>query len=162
MKKKSIITLFVMGLMFCLSASITQRTPHYTPVLMKRSDLANSVRYVAEGRALVHPGKIYYKEPYLFINEKYKGIHVIDNTLPASPKKVGFIVAPGCIDMAVKDHFLYLDNSVDLVTIDLETKQVTHRIESVLPEPAHPDNMWYQIHDRPAGMVVVEWQLTNN
>lgn len=161
MRKAQIFTLLTIGFVFFIGTSFSG-IPEYVPILMKRSDLANSVRYVDEGRALVHPGKIYYKEPYLFINERYKGVHVIDNTHPESPKNVGFIVAPGCMDMAVKGHYLYLDNATDLVTFDLETKQVTNRIEAIIPEPAHPANRWFQIKDRPENTVVVEWQLNNN
>lgn len=160
MKKKLFLSLLILVVVCCFGTSYTS-APTYTPILMKRTDLVNSVRYISEGRALVNPGKIYYKKPYLFINERYKGIHVIDNTLPESPKNIGYIVAPGCLDMAVKDHFLYLDNSIDLVTFDLDTRQVIHRVENVFPEPAHPTNMWYTVKNQPEGMVVVGWQLVN-
>jgi hypothetical protein len=30
-------------------------------------------------------GKIYFKDSYIFVNEVNKGIHVIDNSIPASP-----------------------------------------------------------------------------
>lgn len=160
MKMKPILAVLMMGFVFCFGTSFTEPA-EYEPILMKRSELVNSVRYIAEGRDLKQPGKIYYKSPYIYINERYKGVHVIDNTDPQLPRKLGFILAPGCIDMAVKDHYLYLDNSVDLVTVDLDTRQVTSRIEAVFPEPAHPNNMRYRFKDKPEDMVVVEWRLVN-
>jgi hypothetical protein len=129
----------------------------YKPVFMKRADLENSVSYQQGARALTNPGKIYSKPPYIYVNERYKGIHVINNTNPAHPEQEGFITAPGCIDMAVKDHILYLDNSVDLVAFDLNAKKVTKRVTNVFPEPAGPDNSYYY-GAREADMVLVEWK----
>jgi hypothetical protein len=134
-------------------------TPYgeYRPVLMKRADLEKSVSYRPEGRALINPGKIYSKPPYIYINERYKGIHVVNNTDPRHPVKEGFIVAPGCIDMAVKEQILYLDNSVDLVAFDLTAREVTHRVKNIFPQPIAPDNsIYYGLPDD--DMVVVEWK----
>ncbi|MDR0742849.1 MAG: hypothetical protein LBF05_00610, partial [Tannerella sp.] len=113
---------------------------NYIPIFMKRADLEKSVSWQSEGKDLENPGKIYYRAPYIFVNERYKGIHVINNSDPYKPVKEGFIVAPGCIDMAVKGNMMYLDNSVDLVTVDLNTRQVTSRIRDVFPEPCSPEN----------------------
>ncbi|MDR2118567.1 MAG: hypothetical protein LBP25_03420 [Tannerellaceae bacterium] len=127
----------------------------YTPVLMKRADLENSVRYRPEARALTNPGKIYAKPPYIYVNERYKGVHVINNTDPAHPVKEGFISAPGCMDMAVKGDILYLDNSVDLVAFHLAFRKVTRRVKNVFPQPLAPDNSTYYPEE---GMVVVGWK----
>jgi hypothetical protein len=91
------------------------------------------------------------------VNERYKGIHVINNANPAHPVNEGFIIAPGCIDMAVKDHTLYLDNSVDLVAFDLNTQTVTRRLKNVFPEPAGPDNSIYY-GPREGDLILVEWK----
>ena len=45
---------------------------------------------------LENPGKIYYKDNYIFIVEELKGIHVYDNTDPSSPVKKAFVNLPGC------------------------------------------------------------------
>jgi hypothetical protein len=143
-------------LLMILVGMIPDRQQSYTPVLMKRSDLENSVRFHPEGRTLTNPGKIYVKPPYLYINERYKGIHVINNADPRHPVREGFITAPGCIDLAVKDHILYLDNSVDLVAFDLGSKQVTQRLKDIFPQPSAPDNSIYYHPEE--GMVIVEWK----
>lgn len=129
---------------------------NYNPVFMERSELEKSVFFESESRELTNPGKIYCKDQYLFINEKYKGIHVIDNSTPSVPKQIGFIVAPGCIDLAIKGQILYLDNAVDLVAFDLATQTVTERIANVFPEPLSPENYTYDGH-RPGNLILVGW-----
>jgi hypothetical protein len=128
----------------------------YSPVFMDYADLENSVSYKPEGRSLVDPGKIYYNAPYIYINERYKGIHIINNSDPAHPVNEAFIVAPGCMDIAVKENILYLDNSVDLVAFDLNTKKVTERIKWVFPEPISPSgDYYYRYNDQ---KVIVGWK----
>ena len=132
----------------------------YIPVFMSRETLENSVKYIPGARDMIQTGKIYYRVPYIYVNERYKGVHVINNTDPAHPVNEGFILAPGCIDMAVKGNILYLDNSVDLVSFDLDGKQVTKRIREVFPEPTPPDDFSYYPYERPDGYVLVEWKKT--
>ncbi|MDR0814182.1 MAG: hypothetical protein LBN37_00355 [Bacteroidales bacterium] len=131
----------------------------YRPLFISRVELDNSVRYISEKRDVKNTGKIYYRKPYLYMNERYKGVHVINLGNPANPVKEGFILAPGCIDMAVKGNILYIDNAVDLVSFDLDTKQVTKRIQNVFPEPAAPGNSYsYYNGNRPEGYILVEWR----
>jgi glutaredoxin len=129
---------------------------------MQRSDLEKSVSYQAEARDMENPGKIYYKAPYIFINEKYKGIHVINNSKPENPVKEGFIVAPGCIDMAIKENVLFLDNATDLVAFDLTTKQVTKRIRKMFPEPLSPENETFSSEENREDYVLVGWKKNPN
>jgi len=138
--------------------------PHrnvYSPVFMSREALERSVKYIPGARDMIQTGKIYYRAPYIFVNERYKGVHVINNANPANPVNEGFILAPGCIDMAVKDNILYLDNAVDLVSFDLDSKQVTKRIKNVFPEPLPPDDfMFNPNYKRPKDYILVEWKKT--
>jgi len=131
----------------------------YIPHYMSREVLETSVKYIAGERNMIETGKIYYRHPYIFINERYRGIHVINNSDPYNPVKEGFILAPGCIDMAVKGHILYLDNAVDLVSFDLNTKEVTSRIRNVFPEPTPEGDIFhYRKDDRPKGFIIVRWE----
>ncbi len=68
---------------------------------------------------LESPGKIYVKDNYLFINEVKKGIHIIDNTNPSSPKPISFIQILGNIDIVVKDNIMYADSYTDFVALDI-------------------------------------------
>ncbi|MDR1273820.1 MAG: hypothetical protein LBK12_04650 [Odoribacteraceae bacterium] len=132
----------------------------YTPVFMERPELEKSVFYDAGARELVNPGKIYHRAPYIYVNEKYKGVYVIDNTRPEQPRVEGFIVAPGCMDIAIKGDILYVDNAVDLVAFDLSTRRVTKRVKEVFPEPLSPDGRSYY-GSRPDDYVLVGWKKSN-
>jgi hypothetical protein len=70
-------------------------------------------------RAMQRPGKLYVYGDYLFINEIREGIHVIDNSDPANPRPLAFWRLPGNVDMAIRDHYLYADQYIDLVTLDI-------------------------------------------
>lgn len=164
MKKKDCkLFMFVpLLIIFVIATSFTSDvySPYYrySPIFMERSELEKSVFYQNSGTELQQPGKIYYKNPYIFVNEKYKGVHIIDNSNPSNPQNIGFIVAPGCIDMAVKGNIIYLDNAVDLVAFNLDTKQVTERIKEIFPEPNAPDNSIYWGIGRPQNMILVGWK----
>jgi hypothetical protein len=160
--KRLFLLLFIASL-FGLSFDTGQKEI-YSPVFMSREVLENSVKYIPGARDMILTGKIYYRAPYIFVNERYKGVHVINNADPAHPVNEGFILAPGCMDMAVKGNILYLDNAVDLVSFDLDSKQVTKRIRDVFPEPAPPDEVTFtynNLPNRPEGYILVEWKKNN-
>jgi len=156
--------ILLLGAVFLLHSSINIVEPdvydcrkYYVPIFMDRSSLEKSVTY-REAREFANPGKIYYRSPYIFVNEKYKGVHIINNSNPFHPIKEGFITAPGCIDMAVKNEILYLDNAVDLVAFDLLKKQEVSRIINIFPEPETPDKRYCPVSDRPKELIIVEWK----
>ena len=136
----------------------------YKPLLMKRDVLENSVTYT-EKREITNPGKIYVKGKYLYIVEKYEGIHIINNTDPANPVNKGFITVPGCIDIAMKGKILYADNAVDLVSIEINedaTKaELKHRNKNVFPEPLPPDAGWLPSFERPENTIIIGWEKRN-
>jgi hypothetical protein len=158
MKKSSLFTLLTAFLLFALPIDAFNEYATYEPVFMKRADLEQSVKYIAESRPLKNPGKIYCKDHYIYVNEIYKGVHVINNSNPSNPVKEGFIIIPGNVDMAVKENTLYVDNAVDLVAFDLNSKQVTQRIKNVLPEPPAPGyTNYHSWNNRPDSMILVGW-----
>ena len=85
---------------------------------MSYSDLRNSFS-LKSGEDIVQPGKIYFKDNFIFINEYQKGIHVINNADPSNPEFITFMEIPGNIDMAIKGNMLYADSYIDLLTIDI-------------------------------------------
>lgn len=105
------------------------------PVYMDKS-LAKKI--FSEGaKDIINPGKINVKYPYIFINEKGKGVHVINNFNPVNPIPMAFINIPGNVDIAVRGNLLYADNFFDLLTIDisdLQNAQVVHRVSNAFPE----------------------------
>ena len=159
--KKAILLLVMMSLTATAFRSDRGVGETCTPVFMSRETLDNSVTYISGARDMIQTGKIYYRAPYIYVNERYKGVHVINNSDPFRPVNEGFILAPGCIDMAVKENILYLDNAVDLVSFDLDSKQVTKRIRNIFHEPLPPDDFrYYPQNNRPKGYIVVEWKKT--
>ena len=156
---KKVFLLLVIASLAIMAREPNIRKEVYTPVFMSRETLENSVKYIPGARDMIQTGKIYYLAPYIYVNEKFKGVHVINNTDPVRPVNEGFILAPGCIDMAVKGNIMYLDNAVDLVSFNLDSKQVTARLRNVFPEPLPPDDFsHYGAYNRPEGYVLVEWK----
>ncbi|MEM9991650.1 MAG: hypothetical protein AAF738_07800, partial [Bacteroidota bacterium] len=68
-------------------------------------------------------GKIYYKSPYLFVHERFKGLHIIDNSDPENPAAIGFIQIFGSEDIAINGTIMYADNYTDFVVIDISDIQ---------------------------------------
>ena len=139
----------------------------YVPVLMKYDDLLTSVVQLP-AKEIKKPGKIYVFNDYLFIVEKYKGFHVINNSNPASPVISAFMSVPGCIDIAVKDDILYADNATDLVSINISDKNnmfQTGRVPNIFPELLPPNNTsipyWFNKENRPVNTVIVGWMSKN-
>jgi hypothetical protein len=165
MRKSITITVILATLATLLATSLKSDMPNYyygsySPVFMTRVELEKSVKYLDEVREIKDPAKIYVRGSQIFVSERYKGVHIIDNSVPSNMRQVGFITAPGCIDMAVKGNILYVDNAVDLVAFDLDAKVVTERLVGLLPEPASPDGYDHGYYDRPEGLICVGWKQT--
>lgn len=135
----------------------------YKPVFMLRTEMEKNVK-LEEPQTLINPGKIYIKDHLIFINEKYRGIHVIDNSNPENPVNIGFIHVDGCIDIAVKNDVLYADNAVDLIALRLDQDitgiEVTKRIKNVFPQFPAPDGRgltWQEQQAVPKDAVLVRW-----
>jgi len=161
---KKLLFLWIPALYLLVSGFVFEPLSQYDPVFMLRSEMERSVRL--EGpRDILQPGKIYLKDNFIFINEKYAGIHVIDNTNPLDPENFAFIHVDGCIDMAVKDNVLYADNAVDLIALSLNPQmtgiQVTGRVKNVFPEMQAPDGFgltYRQNQARPQNSILVRWK----
>ncbi len=161
---KKLIIFFSVLLVFGFSADTDPAMNYdYYPVLMDIDDLRKSVSF-EEPRSMKNIAKIYIKGDYLFVTEKYEGIHVINNSNPLNPQKEGFIRIPGCIDLAVKNNILYADNAIDLVAIDIGNRnapELVKRLENVLPEPAPPTGYTpyeFRKSNRPENTVIVAWK----
>ena len=140
----------------------------YYPVLMDRTVMEGTLKFYTDSLSekIKETGKIYVKGNFIFISEKYQGVHIIDNHNPSAPFKVGFFRVPGCVDMAIKDNVLYVDNAVDLVAItydstDWSKTKVSSRIRDILPELSPPENDYipweFSKDSRKANTVIVGW-----
>lgn len=136
----------------------------YIPVLVERQELEQSVSFLARPQPIKNPGKIYFKDGYLFLNEKMKGIHLLDNRNPSAPINLGFLRVPGSIDMATQGNFLYVDNAVDLITFDiseLRKPKLLSRNKNVFPELKSPAGFvpWaFHRQNRPKNTIIIGWE----
>ncbi|UOR07540.1 hypothetical protein MUN82_10680 [Hymenobacter aerilatus] len=138
--------------------------PRYKPLLMPRIQLEQAVA-VLPPQAMHNTGKIYLRDPYLLINERYEGVHIINNIDPANPQPVAFLRIPGNVDVAMKGNMLYADSGSDLLTFDMSDMQkarLVHRVKDAVPELPMPEAgdvpAEYQAPNRPADAVVIGWQ----
>lgn len=132
MNRNSIYSLFFIGLFMSVFAlqscnldtcKDTTNYVKYDPIYMKLEDFRKDV-VASSPRELKQPGKMYFFHNYLLINEKDKGIHVIDNSNPENPKPITFWEIPGNVDMAVRNDVLYADSYSDLIAVDI--KDILH------------------------------------
>ncbi len=162
---KASITLLVLAasLTGCMDKTVERIT--YTanvPVYMAFSDFRTS--FEKSGPVEIRqPGKIYFKDGYLFVNEYGKGIHVIDNSDPANPEKIAFYEIVGNIDMAIKGNILYADSYIDLVAIDItdiDNPKEVGRLMNIFPEVVPEGDRWfpYAMVDKSKG-VIVDWEV---
>ena len=113
----------------------SHRYTYYTPVYKAKTAVKENIKSNLPTQISI-PGKIFTMGNYIFLNEVDKGIHVIDNTDPSSPKNIAFIDIPGSMDLAVKGNILYADVYTDLVALDISNPlnvSATKFIESVFP-----------------------------
>ena len=164
--KKFINIITIILLTFGFNSCMDQYTEVFTansPIYMSYEDLRNAVK-IQSAKDLENPGKIYFKDGYIFVNEELKGIHVIDNSDPRNPQNIGFISIPGNVDMAIKNNILYADSYIDLVAIDISNvtnPNEVERIEDIFPYTTPPPlEEDYRIAkvDEEKG-VVIDWEI---
>ena len=113
-----IVCVFLMAVVSSCTDKVYETFTANSPVYLSYADLRSAVK-MTTARQLNNPGKIYFKDNFLFINEKMKGVHVFDVSDPKNPQNKGFIEIPGNVDIAIKDNVLYADSYIDLVSIDV-------------------------------------------
>jgi len=113
-----IATLFLQS---CVKDSCERMTTwvRQTPIYKTQAEM-DAIQVSNEAaRALKKPGKIYFYNDFIFINEIREGVHVIDNTDPTNPQNIGFINIEGNADIAIKDGRLYADSYTTLFILDV-------------------------------------------
>ena len=132
----------------------------FEPVYMSHDEFINSVA-LEESRDLREPGKIYFYDGHLFVNELNEGVHIIDNRDPSNPQNIGFINIPANKDIAVNGDLLYADSQKDLLVFDisnLSSPELIERIEDVFNMSAQrAPGFTSQSLDNSRGLVV-DWK----
>jgi hypothetical protein len=116
----SILLLAVAGLFWqgCLKDSAKRTYTYYTPVIHTTAEVRAGIKS-GVAQPVVNPGKMYVTGNTIFLAEKEKGIHIIDNSNPSNPVNKWFIDIPGNEDIAVSGNILYADCYTDLMAIDI-------------------------------------------
>ncbi|HEX6334375.1 MAG TPA: hypothetical protein VFZ78_09115, partial [Flavisolibacter sp.] len=122
MKKRLLSAAVCAGILATLSGCLkdTCRNTYkiYAPITKTLTQVRAEMRSAAP-QPLENTGKIYVFGNYIFMNEVNKGIHIIDNSNPASPQNISFINIPNNIDLAVKGNYLYADSYSDIAVFDI-------------------------------------------
>jgi hypothetical protein len=130
--------ILTLGLSSCLKDSCERQLTYIkvTPVYKTVDEIRAGTVVNEAPRDLKNPGKIYYLNDFLFINENREGVHVIDNSNPNAPENIAFISIPGNDDIAIKDGLLYASSYIDLLTIDVSNifdAKLIDRTENIFP-----------------------------
>lgn len=132
------------------------------PIYMSISEFKSAVKSEAS-RNMEETGKIYFIGDYILVNEKFQGIHIINNSDPSNPVSEKFITIPGNIDMAVKDNMLYVDSYTDLVVIDIsdiDNVSETKRFDDVFHYSLPPTNNNYRYGNIDSNKgIVIGWEV---
>lgn len=157
MKKTLFVLLPLLACFFlqgCLKDKMTRTYTMLKPVYKEKTEVYANIKSNAPAE-IKAPGKIFMIGNYIFLNEVDKGVHIIDNTNPASPVIKAFINIPGNLDIAVKGNTLYADLYTDLVVVDisdpLQARYVRH-INNIFPQRMY-DNGFMGDSSR----VIVDW-----
>lgn len=130
----------------------TITTKIYTPVMMAQSDYWASIKSEAP-KEIGFTGKIYVKDQYIFVNDPYAGIHVIDNSNPASPQKVSFLNVMGNMDIAIKGNFLYADSYNDLIVFNVSDPRNITFVKRIPEATSFPKD---------ANGMIIGWHLNSD
>ncbi|NNE29084.1 MAG: hypothetical protein HKN16_05585, partial [Saprospiraceae bacterium] len=136
-KQLLFISLSVLFFTGCLQDDCTEIITYqnYTPIVMAPEEYRVEPKMEAP-REFEKPGKIYYYQDYILLNEFRKGIHLINNINPENPVQESFIAIPGNVDMAIKNGILFADSYNDMISLSLgnmDHVQFLHRVEDVYP-----------------------------
>lgn len=156
MKKTLLLLLFVAALGF-VSCEEDQDDllPESQTYLIATPVTTDLGAFKAEAIAVTGPvpmensGKIYAYKDYVFVNDIYRGFHILDNSDPSAPENIGFIKLEGNNDISIKDDRLYADSYGDLVVLDISD------IKNIPPVKRMP-NAIYQPYGCSVGFDV-EW-----
>ncbi|HYC30158.1 MAG TPA: hypothetical protein VEB42_15095, partial [Chitinophagaceae bacterium] len=138
----------------CMKDKCTRTYTIYEPVYKTSAEVRANIKSNA-ARPVEHPGKLFIRGNYIFLNEIDRGIHIIDNTFPAAPKNVAFIDIPGNVDVAVKGNTLYADCYIDMVTMDI-SNPLNVTVKKIIDD-AFPFRRYSNGFVPDSGMIISDW-----
>jgi hypothetical protein len=127
----------------------------YEPVYKTKAEVRDNIKS-NPAKDIVHPGKMFILGDFIFLNEVDKGVHVINNVNPASPRQVAFIDIPGNLDIALKGTTMYADLYTDLVAIDITYPD--HAVLKKVIEGQFPFRAWGNGFVADNDKVIIDWK----
>ncbi len=125
----------------------------FTPVYKTKEAVWQNIK--SHPARIIHaPGKIVLFGNYIFLNEINKGIHIIDNSNPASPVNKAFIDIPGNVDIAIKGNTLFADLYTDLVELDI-SQVLDVKLRKLVPG-VFPERYYYG-YAADSSRIITEW-----
>lgn len=138
----------------CFKDKVTRTYTIQTPVFAKKADVLAGIS-AQPSQPVKEQGKIFWKGDWIFMSDPARGIHIIDNSNPSSPKPKAFINLPGNIDVAVKGDILYADLFTDLLVLDI-TNPLQPVLVKTIPN-AFPDRNFVNGYYLDSTKVIVDW-----
>jgi hypothetical protein len=162
---KNLVLYSLIFLLFFSGSNATLRKA-YKPIYISNEE-AKTIVYTSP-QEIKNQGKIYIKDQWIFIGDVNLGVHIIDNSDPEHPQKIGFLKIYGNHDIAIKGNTLFADNFRDMVAIDISNMEepvITKRVKDVytLYEQNYPPNVPYGTYFEcidPAKGFVISWEVT--
>jgi hypothetical protein len=126
----------------------------YTPVMHTFAEVRAGIK-ADVAQPIENPGKMYVLGNTIFLAEKGKGIHIIDNSNPSSPVNKSFINIPGNEDMSVSENILYADCYTNLMAIDItNTNNIVLKkyVADIFPERSFINGYYLD-----SGHIITDW-----
>jgi hypothetical protein len=124
---RTLFLLFILFLTSCVKENNTKNTaivdPRYcfeaiVPIYAPISKVKEYVKF-QNPKSTVNAGKLLVYRNWIFLVEKKEGVHIIDNTNPSNPQKIGFITIPVAEDIHLKNDVLYSVGSNFILSVDV-------------------------------------------
>ena len=137
----------------CIKDQTFRKTTLYRPVYKTKQEVWANIKSSAP-EELSAPGKIYFKDGFVFLNELNKGVHIIDVRNPSAPQNIAFIHIPGAVDLAVRGNILYADMYTDLIAVDIANPQ---KVKLSHVEPGVFPRRYYSSFIEDTSRIITEW-----
>jgi hypothetical protein len=148
------IAAFCVLLSSCIKDKVTHHYKIKVPVYALKTDVYNNIHSNAP-QQISNPGKMFLLNNKLFVTEKNKGIHIIDNANPSDPKNISFIPIPLNEDVAVKDNVLYADCGADMLLLDVSNPAAVSLIKYI--PNAFPSKQYQYGYYVDSTRVIIDW-----
>ncbi len=127
-----LVLLAFLGLNSCSDKSLIEyKTTEMSEIFLSLDDIRNG--YKAEApKAIIEAGNIYVYGKYLFINDKYDGLHVVDNSNPSAPNFIAYLRIPGNSDVVIRNNYMYANSGPDLLILDITNPTQVQLVKRVV------------------------------